>query len=131
MANSLVRISACLLLGRLLAPIRAARHGLVMLMVLCALLAGASVLQVFLMCMPLAATWDKNIAGTCGDQVASFMAFESLGLALDVAVLAIPAVYVMRLRLPLQCRLAAIVVLDAGTMYVSSLAPGNKKARGY
>ncbi|KAK9434884.1 integral membrane protein [Metarhizium brunneum] len=118
-ANSLVRISACLLLGRLLAPIRAARHGLVMLVVLCALLAGASVLQVFLMCTPLAATWDKNMAGTCGDQAASLMAFESLGLALDVAVLAVPAVYVMRMQAPLQRRLAAIVVLDAGAIVLA------------
>ncbi|KID78792.1 integral membrane protein, partial [Metarhizium brunneum ARSEF 3297] len=118
-ANSLVRISACLLLSRLFGVFRAARRGLVMLMVLCALLAGASVLQVFLMCTPLAATWDKNMAGTCGDQAASFMAFESLGLALDVAVLAVPAVYVMRLKLPLQGRLAAIVVLDAGAIVLA------------
>lgn len=59
------------------------------------------------------------------------MAFESLGLALDVAVLAVPAVYVMRMQAPLQRRLAAIVVLDAGAMYVLHPAPGNKKARGY
>lgn len=98
-----------------------------MLVVLCALLAGASVLQVFLMCTPLAATWDKNMAGTCGDQAASFMAFESLGLALDVAVLAVPAVYVMRLKASLQRRLAAIVVLDAGAMYVLHWRPGTKR----
>lgn len=93
-----------------------AGQSMIVCMLISGLLAGASLLQVFLLCRPFAANWDKSILSKCGDQVVSFMVFESLGLALDVAILVYPAWRVMSLKMTLRNRLAVIFMLDAGIM---------------
>ncbi|KAM5457757.1 hypothetical protein McanCB56680_004122 [Microsporum canis] len=113
--NSLMRIAACLFLRKIFKVCDRFRL-LAILMLLSGLLAIASVLQVFLMCRPFAASWDKTIPGTCGNQMISFMVFESFGLALDVAILAIPAWQIMMLRLSFRSRLEVIALLDVGVM---------------
>ncbi|KAM5490921.1 hypothetical protein MaudMau93_002329 [Microsporum audouinii] len=102
--NSLMRIAACLFLRKIFKVCDRFQ-----------LLAIASVLQVFLMCRPFAANWDKTIPGACGNQMISFMVFESFGLALDVAILAIPAWQIMMLRLSFHSRLGVIALLDVSS----------------
>lgn len=85
-------------------------------MILSAGLAAASALQIFLICKPFAAQWDPRVLGTCGDQVASFMAFESAGLALDLGTLLVPIVIIIRLHLRTRKKVVAILVFNIGAV---------------
>jgi hypothetical protein len=76
----------------------------------------ASVLEICLICRPIAAQWDANVIGLCGNQIASFTALEVSGMVLDLAILLAPLPYLIRSRAELAAKLAVIVLLDAGIL---------------
>jgi hypothetical protein len=76
----------------------------------------ASVLEVCLVCRPLAAQWDPNVKGLCGNQMASFAAIETSGILIDVAILLTPAILVLKLQTAFKKKIATILVFDAGAM---------------
>lgn len=85
-------------------------------MVLSAGLATASAVQIFLICRPFAAQWDPRVLGSCGDQVASFMALESAGLVLDLGILLVPTVMIVGLRMRLEKKVQLILVFNLGAV---------------
>lgn len=42
------------------------------------------ILEIFLICRPLAVDWKTRLDGKCGDQVRSYVALEILGLLIDI-----------------------------------------------
>jgi hypothetical protein len=50
----------------------------------------ANILQVFLICRPFRRTYDPTVVGTCGDQVASFIAIGAFNAITDVMILSLP-----------------------------------------
>lgn len=74
-----------------------------------------SVLEVLLIFRPLAAQWDPNITGACGNQTASFMAIEILGLALDVIILGQPIPMLLRLHINKK-KLGLFLMFEAGAL---------------
>jgi hypothetical protein len=77
----------------------------------------ASILEVLLVCRPLAAQWDAN-AGTCSNQKISFLAIESAGLILDLPLFLIPTKVVAGMHLTRRRRMAAMFVFQIGSMSV-------------
>lgn len=76
----------------------------------------ASVLEVCLICRPLATQWDSNIKGLCGNQTASFIAVEVSGLVLDLAILVSPLPTVYSLMISRARKATIILLLDAGAL---------------
>jgi hypothetical protein len=77
----------------------------------------ASVLEVCLICRPLAAQWDPDVDGLCGNQMASFAAIEITGLVLDTVIIVSPIPAIMSLRgMGWMRQVESIVALDAGAM---------------
>lgn len=95
LVTGLLCIAASLLALRVFYNSKFAVRTSVTIMVLSAGLGAASAVQIFLICRPFAAQWDPRVLGSCGDQVASFMALESAGLILDLGILLVPAVVIM------------------------------------
>lgn len=85
-------------------------------MALSASLAAASTIQIFLICRPFAAQWDPRVLGACGDQIASFMALESVGVVLDLGILLVPSVMIMGLQMRLETKIQLILVFNIGAM---------------
>lgn len=79
-------------------------------------LATASMLEIFLVCRPFSAQWDPQVLGTCGDQLMSFTILESVGLVLDLVILALPVVLIYRLDTTMRRRVQTILLLDIGAM---------------
>jgi hypothetical protein len=76
-----------------------------------------SILEVLLICRPLAAQWDAD-AGTCGNQKISFLAIEIAGLILDLPLFLIPAMAVSKLDILGRKKVAIILVFQIGSMSV-------------
>jgi len=104
------------MLLRMTASKKPLRRVLSMIMYLCVIHGGASVLEICLICRPLAAQWDPNVGGACGNQIASFVAIEVIGMILDVAVLASPIPLVSSMKISKVRKLRLALILDAGAM---------------
>lgn len=114
--TGLLRIAACLLTHSSFYASKFARLTTVTIMILSASLAAASIIQIFLICQPFAAQWNPRVLGTCGDQVASFMALESVGVVLDLGIFLVPSLMIMRLQMRLESKVQAILVFNIGAM---------------
>lgn len=116
LVTGLLRIAACLLLHELFSIKKLAGLTTVTIILVSAGLAAASIIQIFLICKPFAAQWDPCILGSCGDQVVSFMALESVGLVLDLGILIIPTVSIMRLMVLWRRRMQLIFIFNIGAV---------------
>ncbi|KAK3693382.1 hypothetical protein B0T22DRAFT_449692 [Podospora appendiculata] len=56
-------------------------------------------LQVFLLCRPFAASYDPRVKGTCGNQIASFIAIGAFNIVTDVLILTLPLPTVWALKM--------------------------------
>lgn len=114
--TGLLRIAASLLLFTIFWTNRFTRYTTVTIMTLSACLAGASIIQIFLICRPFAAQWDPRVLGACGDQVASFMALESAGVVLDLGILLIPSLMIVQLHMRREAKVQLILVFNIGAV---------------
>jgi hypothetical protein len=111
----LMRLSACCFIHNIFKP--AINSGLFLAMLfLCGSHGIVSVLEVCLICRPLAAQWDPNVGGACGNQIASFVTIEVLGLALDVAILVLPIRPLFKLTIPLKKKVVPLMIFSSGVM---------------
>src|SRR4051794_25613514 len=97
LTNTLLRISACCFLRQIFWIVRSFRVTSSIVVCVCVIHGIISALELFLICRPLAAQWDAYGAGTCGNQIDSFMVIECCGLVLDciISILPIPLIYGM------------------------------------
>jgi hypothetical protein len=86
------------------------------LLCLCGVHGMVSILEICLICRPLAAQWDPNTGGACGNQIASFVTIEVLGLALDVAILVLPIKVLFGLNMALKRKLGLVMIFSSGVM---------------
>ncbi|KAK2606577.1 hypothetical protein N8I77_005317 [Diaporthe amygdali] len=115
LVTGLLRIAACLLIHSIFS-FPTARRSAIVIMVLSAGLAVASIVQIFLICKPFAAQWDPHVLGSCGDQIASFMALETIGLVLDLGILLVPAKYIMGLQMSMRRKIQLVLVFNVGAV---------------
>ncbi|SLM37679.1 hypothetical protein LPUS_07602 [Lasallia pustulata] len=116
LVNTLVRVSALLFTKRIFgckAWTRSAIWGLVIISVLYGV---AIVLEIFLICRPLAATWDSDISGDCGDQSTSYVVLEIVGLFIDLAILILPLTALSKVQIPWRSKVRVGCVLSSGTV---------------
>ncbi|KAF4635842.1 hypothetical protein G7Y89_g2252 [Cudoniella acicularis] len=74
------------------------------------------ILEVFLICRPVSADWDKKAGGTCGNQVASYLALEVIGLLLDLAILLVPVPYIWGLKMRRSNKLKITITFTIGML---------------
>lgn len=76
------------------------------------------VLATCLICRPVAAAWDTNVDGKCGNQVVAYFAFEVLGALLDTMVLAVPFPRLYQLQMAWRRRATIALLFSVGALYV-------------
>ena len=126
LVNTLVRIIAIILIDRFLGRLlyttssRFISRGLIALTILYGL---AVVLDVFLICRPMAAARDNSVDGRCGNQIASYVALESIGALIDIPILATPPPMICMLPIAWQKKLCYSSQLSVGGMYAFPANP--------
>lgn len=78
----------------------------------------ANILQVFLICHPFQATFDDNIIGTCGDQIASYIAIGCFNAISDLIVLTLPISTLWSLKLKMIYKICTSVIFLLGFRYI-------------
>ena len=86
------------------------------LIVLSVLYCVVIVLEIFLICRSLAAAWDTDISGECGQEVVSYVVLETFGLFLDLAILIVPMPTIWGLHLSFMVKIRTSCLLSAGAM---------------
>jgi hypothetical protein len=69
-----------------------------------------------LICRPMAAQWDPDVEGLCGNQTASFIALEVSGMVLDLALLLTPSYIVAKLHTSRANKVRPIAIFNAGAL---------------
>lgn len=93
-----------------------ARRIALSLLVLSILYGLVVLLEVFLICRPMAVDWDAHVDGTCGDQIVSYLVLEVLGLLLDFIILMVPPLCIWKLQMPFGIKMPFIIVFSIGVL---------------
>ncbi|KAI0410571.1 hypothetical protein F5X98DRAFT_359262 [Xylaria grammica] len=116
LVNSLIRLSALITIKNIFGVIRKYRIWSNVVMALSIAHGLSTILVGALVCRPLNAAFDPNAKGVCINQIASFVAIEATGLALDLLILAVPFLAVPQLQMPRSSKCITIFVLSAGAL---------------
>jgi hypothetical protein len=77
---------------------------------------AANILQVFLICRPFAKTYSLTVEGTCGDQIASFIAIGAFNIITDIIIITLPLPTVWSLKMSTAGKLGITGVFLVGLM---------------
>lgn len=69
------------------------------LIIISILYAISILLELFLICRPLAAVWDPNSNGSCGNELLAYVILESCGLVLDLVLVVVPILQIRLLQM--------------------------------
>jgi hypothetical protein len=75
-----------------------------------------NILQVFLICHPFVKTYSLTAEGTCGNQVASFIAIGAFNIITDAIILTLPLPTVWALKMSTPAKLGLTCVFLVGLM---------------
>ncbi|KAK3305421.1 uncharacterized protein B0T15DRAFT_493589 [Chaetomium strumarium] len=75
-----------------------------------------NLLQVFLICRPFRRTYDPTVDGTCGNQIASFIAIGAFNIISDVMILTLPLPTVWSLKMATPAKLGLTGVFLIGLL---------------
>lgn len=78
------------------------------------------ILESLLICRPLAYIWDKNMNGTCGNEILAFLTAGILNLVLDITIIILPMPMLWGLQLPTAKKLSLTIIFGVGAAYVHS-----------
>lgn len=92
------------------------RFQIVTMIVLSIAYGVASLLTTVLICRPIQTAWDSRVQGTCGDQTIAYVALESAGLIIDLAILILPIVIILKLNMSMKNKLVIVVISSTGGM---------------
>lgn len=76
----------------------------------------ATLIGGFLLCRRVSKSWNPDVPGQCGNEIAAYLSFEVLGLALDMAIIVCPLPVIMRLNLPFPKRLGYLFIFTFGIL---------------
>ena len=116
LVNGLMRFVAIMAIFTIFSRDKWTRYPSLGLSVVVGLHSLATVLTTLLICRPMAAAWDSNVSGECGNQVVAYVALESVGALIDVMVLITPIPAVWSLPLPRQRKLRPSILLSVGVL---------------
>lgn len=75
-----------------------------------------NILQVFLICHPFRATFDPATPGTCGNQIASFIAIGAFNVVTDILILSLPMTTIWGLKMRTPAKIGLTVVFLIGLL---------------
>lgn len=116
LVNTLIRLSAVSLIGRIFGASGKGRLMARSLLVLSTLYGLVVFLELFLICRPMAVDWDASVKGTCGNQMLSYLVLEVLGLLLDLAILATPLAFIWNLPIKPGRKIHITIVFSVGVL---------------
>lgn len=87
--NTFIRISAIMLSKKIVSRLNQ-RWIWRSLLILSVLYGLVIILEIFLICRPMAVDWNASINGKCGNQIVSYVVLEILGLLLDFIIIMMP-----------------------------------------
>ena len=116
MVNTLIRITALLFTHEHFGRLKIVSRMTWSLLFLCVVYGLAVLLEVFLICRPMAVDWNASIDGKCGDQILSYLVLEILGLFLDLTTVAVPILATWRLQVSLARKLSIAILLSIGIL---------------
>ena len=76
------------------------------------------ILEVFLICRPLAVDWNPHVDGKCADQIVSYLVLEILGLLIDFSILVTPLPLILRLHINWRKKILIAAILSMGALLV-------------
>jgi hypothetical protein len=114
--GALIRISGCCVVRIIVGAVREIPYVITVTLGFCVLHGIGSVLEICLICRPLAAQWDPHVKGVCGNQVVSFTVIEISGLVLDLIILVSPLPRLLRMQMSVATKVKTIILLDAGVV---------------
>ena len=116
LVNGLMRLVAITTIVSLFCLTKWLRYSLLGLLVVIGLHSLATVLTTLLICRPVAAAWDSDVSGECGDQVVAYVVLESVGALIDLIILILPIPGIWKVRLPWQQKLGVSILLSVGVL---------------
>ena len=121
LVNTLIRMSAVLFIKKIFRPANIIRKIALGLLVLCILYGLVALLEIFLICRPMAVDWNTQIKGTCGNQITSYLVLEVLGLLLDFTIMVVPIHCIWNLpRTAKTKKVRAMILFSIGILQVIS-----------
>lgn len=115
MVNTFIRISAIMLSEKIsyrLIPSWICQS----LLILSVLYGSVIILEIFLICRPMAVDWNASIDGKCGNQIVSYVVLEILGLLLDFIIIMIPIPIIWSLQTNRARRFGILISFSIGIL---------------
>lgn len=78
----------------------------------------AIVLEIFLICHPVAAYWDARIRTSCGNEIVSYTSLEVCGLLIDIVSFIFHLPLIQRLQVESSKKISTLLVVSSGALYV-------------
>ena len=74
------------------------------------------ILEVFLICRPLAVDWNPHVRGKCADQIVSYLVLEIIGLLIDFTILVTPLPLILRLDIDWRRKMSIVAMFSMGAL---------------
>ena len=74
------------------------------------------ILEVFLICRPLAVDWNPHVDGKCADQIVSYLVLEILGLLIDFTILVTPIPVILRIQMYWRLKMQIVALMSMGAL---------------
>lgn len=74
------------------------------------------ILEVFLICRPLAVDWNPHVHGKCADQIVSYLVLEIIGLLIDFTILVTPLPLILRLDIDWRRKMSIVAMFSMGAL---------------
>ena len=116
LVNGLMRFVAIMTIVAIFGSVEWIRYTSLGLSIMVGLHSLATVLTTLLICRPVAAAWDSDVSGECGDQVVTYVVLESVGALTDLIILILPIPAIWKTHLPRQQKLVVSILLSVGVL---------------
>ena len=74
------------------------------------------VLQTFLLCRPLAKTWNPALPGSCGSMVGAVIGTSAVNVVVDIGIILLPMPMVWKLQMARSRKIALTITFGLGMM---------------
>lgn len=114
LVNGSIRLMATMAIIDIFGINRRIRYSSLGLLVVVGLHSLTTVLATLLICRPVAAAWDHDASGECGNQIVAYVVLESVGAMIDLMILIIPIPVIWKLQMSRQKKLGISILLSVG-----------------
>jgi hypothetical protein len=116
LVNTFIRVSAALFIIKVFGGFVKVMFIAKLIIILSILYGIVVILEIFLVCRPLAMAWDSQIKGRCGNQLVSYVSLEAIGLFLDSAIMIVSILPIWKQNLKLARKIATTILFSLGVL---------------